>query len=105
MRKYISLLLLLLFLSPTIISSSVTLMGHSHEVCTEDGIHHHDIKEECDFCLFNTLNKSTFFQLQTNNTKQKIISEKNIKPFYSIYLFNEIGFSFTKRGPPIVVNS
>ena len=100
MRKYISLLLLLLFLSPTIISSSVSLMGHSHEVCTEDGIHHHDQIIECELCLFNNINSKTFSQL--------LNEYQNFENYYShiynsneiVYLFKLLTLSKYKRGPP-----
>jgi len=53
MRKLVSAFLLIIFLIPTIVNSSVVLFGHVHEVCTEDGIHYHDHEQECQVCLIS----------------------------------------------------
>ena len=75
-------------------------MGHSHEVCTEDGIHHHDQIIECELCLFNNINSKTFSQL--------LNEYQNFENYYTniynsneiVYLFKLLTLSKYKRGPP-----
>ena len=100
MKRQISILFLALLLSPTIISSSITLMGHSHEVCTEDGIHHHDQIIECELCLFNNINAKKFSQLlnEYQNFENYYIHIYNSNDI--VYLFKLLTLSNHKRGPP-----
>ena len=56
MRKITSILLLTLFLLPDLSHSLSNFFGHSHEICTEDGIHYHENENDCITCIISTKN-------------------------------------------------
>ena len=101
MIKYISILFLFLLLSPSIIESSLFLIGHSHEVCTEDGIHYHDQVDQCDLCLFNSINLKSFAKTLSydSNRGDYYINTFSINEI--VYLSKQLFFSFLERGPPL----
>ena len=51
MKKQISILFLALLLCPILFESGNSFFGHQHEICSADGIHYHEITNDCPQCL------------------------------------------------------
>ena len=47
MKKQISILFLALLLSLVLFKSVNSFFGHQHEICSADGIHYHEITNDC----------------------------------------------------------
>ncbi len=100
LRKALSCFLFFVFIIPSGFGFVSTLDAHSHELCSEVGIHKHETHIECSICSFNNINESTFifycyyvFKTKTVDTQPKIIDE-------IVYLSSRFEISFRKRPPP-----
>lgn len=103
MQRYISLIVLVLLLAPSLVQLSHVIHEEheGHEVCiSKDEQHFHEYELDCDTCTFH-LNNFTVHTLTTIPlvTFTEIISPKGF--FYSFK--NTSTTSFHLRGPPASV--
>ena len=103
MKKQISILFLALFLSPVLFESGNSFFGHQHEICSADGIHYHEITNDCPQCMTSKIKLAVYF---INNSEDILsISFSKIKNNYSqqlsVYKINLID---SQRGPPSLIS-
>ena len=103
MKKQISILFLALFLSPVLFESGNSFFGHQHEICSADGIHYHEITNDCPQCMTSKIKLAVYF---INNSEDILnISYNKIKNNYSqqlsVYKINLID---SQRGPPSLIS-
>ena len=103
MKKQISILFLALFLSPVLFESGNSFFGHQHEICSADGIHYHEITNDCPQCMTSKTKLGVYF---INNSEDILnISYNKIKNNYSqqlsVYKINLID---SQRGPPSLIS-
>ena len=103
MKKQISILFLALFLSPVLFESGNSFFGHQHEICSADGIHYHEIINDCPQCMTSKIQLGVYF---INNSEDILnISYNKIKNNYSqqlsVYKINLID---SQRGPPSLIS-
>lgn len=100
--KYISLILVLAILTPSLVKVLHAFEDHNHEVCTEKSTTHlHELDLECEFYKFklnNTFSLSSFeIDLLVNkNNRQSFSSSYN---FIGLYIISQNYL----RGPPQIV--
>ena len=99
MKKQISILFLALLLSPVLFESVNGFFGHQHEICSADGIHYHEITNDCPQCMTSKIKLGVYF---INNSEDILnISYNKIKNNYSQQLSAcKINLIDSKRGPP-----
>jgi|TARA_B110000014_G_C20058940_1_gene551333 hypothetical protein len=99
MKKQISILFLALLLSPILFESVNGFFGHQHEICSADGIHYHEITNDCPQCMTSKIKLGVYF---INNSEDILnISYNKIKNNYSQQLSAcKINLIDSKRGPP-----
>ena len=99
MKKQISILFLALLLSPILFDSVNGFFGHQHEICSADGIHYHEITNDCPQCMTSKIKLGVYF---INNSEDILnISYNKIKNNYSQQLSAcKINLIDSKRGPP-----
>ena len=99
MKKQISILFLALLLSPILFESVNGFFGHQHEICSADGIHYHEITNDCPQCMTSKIKLAVYF---INNSEDILnISYNKIKNNYSQQLSAcKINLIDSKRGPP-----
>ena len=103
MKKQISILFLALLLSPILFESVNGFFGHQHEICSADGIHYHEITNDCPQCMTSKIKLAVYF---INNSEDILnISFSKIKNNYSqqlsVYKINLID---SQRGPPSLIS-
>lgn len=103
MKKQISILFLALLLSPVLFESVNGFFGHQHEICSADGIHYHEIINDCPQCMTSKIKLAVYF---INNSEDILnISFSKIKNNYSqqlsVYKINLID---SQRGPPSLIS-
>lgn len=103
MKKQISILFLALFLSPVLFESGNSFFGHQHEICSADGIHYHEVSNDCPQCMTSKIKLGVYF---INNSEDiRNISYNKIKNNYSqqlsVYKINLID---SQRGPPSLIS-
>ena len=103
MKKQISILFLALLLSPILFESGNSFFGHQHEICSADGIHYHEITNDCPQCMTSKIKLAVYF---INNSEDILnISFSKIKNNYSqqlsVYKINLID---SQRGPPSLIS-
>ena len=103
MKKQISILFLALLLSPILFESVNGFFGHQHEICSADGIHYHEIINDCPQCMTSKIQLGVYF---INNSEDILnISYSKIKNNYSqqlsVYKINLID---SQRGPPSLIS-
>lgn len=103
MKKQISILFLALLLSPILFESGNSFFGHQHEICSADGIHYHEITNDCPQCMTSKIKLGVYF---INNSEDiRNISYNKIKNNYSqqlsVYKINLID---SQRGPPSLIS-
>ena len=99
MKKQISILFLALLLSPILFESVNGFFGHQHEICSADGIHYHEITNDCPQCMTSKIKLGVYF---INNSEDILnISYNKIQNNYSQQLSDcKINLIDSKRGPP-----
>jgi len=99
MKKQISILFLALLLSPILFESGNSFFGHQHEICSADGIHYHEVSNDCPQCMTSKIKLGVYF---INNSEDiRNISYNKIKNNYSQQLSAcKINLIDSKRGPP-----
>tara|TARA_B100000959_G_scaffold74739_1_gene79420 strand:+ start:450 stop:761 length:312 start_codon:yes stop_codon:yes gene_type:complete len=99
MKKQISILFLALLLSPVLFESGNSFFGHQHEICSADGIHYHEVSNDCPQCMTSKTKLGVYF---INNSEDILnISYNKIKNNYSQQLSAcKINLIDSKRGPP-----
>ena len=99
MKKQISILFLALLLSPALFESVNSFFGHQHEICNADGIHYHEITNDCPQCMTSKIKLGVYF---INNSEDiRNISYNKIKNNYSQQLSAcKLNLIDSKRGPP-----
>ena len=103
MKKQISILFLFLLLCPILFESGNSFFGHQHEICSADGIHYHEITNDCPQCMTSKIKLAVYF---INNSEDILnISYSKIKNNYSqqlsVYKINLID---SQRGPPSLIS-
>lgn len=103
MKKQISILFLALLLSPILFESGNSFFGHQHEICSADGIHYHEVSNDCPQCMTSKIKLGVYF---INNSEDILnISYNKIKNNYSqqlsVYKINLID---SQRGPPSLIS-
>jgi len=103
MKKQISILFLALLLSPVLFKSVNNFFGHQHEICSADGIHHHEITNDCPQCMTSKIKLGVYF---INNSEDILnISYSKIKNNYSQQLsVCKINLIDSQRGPPSLIS-
>ena len=103
MKKNISILFLALFLSPVLFEFGNNFFGHQHEICNEDGIHYHEIINDCPQCMTSKIKLGLYF---INNSEDILnISYSKIKNDYSQQLsVYKINLIYSQRGPPSLIS-
>jgi len=99
MKKQISILFLALLLSPILFESGNSFFGHQHEICSADGIHYHEVSNDCPQCMTSKIKLGVYF---INNSEDiRNISYNKIKNNYSQQLSAcKLNLIDSKRGPP-----
>ena len=99
MKKQISILFLALLLSPVLFESGNSFFGHQHEICSADGIHYHEVSNDCPQCMTSKIKLGVYF---INNSEDiRNISYNKIKNNYSQQLSAcKINLIDSQRGPP-----
>ena len=103
MKKQISILFLFLLLCPILFESGNSFFGHQHEICSADGIHYHEITNDCPQCMTSKIKLAVYF---INNSEDILnISYSKIKNNYSQQLFvYKINLIDSQRGPPLLIS-
>lgn len=103
MKKQISILFLALFLSPVLFESGNSFFGHQHEICSADGIHYHEVSNDCPQCMTSKIKLAVYF---INNSEDILnISYSKIKNNYSQQLsVCKINLIDSQRGPPSLIS-
>ena len=101
MKKITSILILALLLLPDLSHSVSTFFGHSHDICTEDGIHSEEINSECITCIVSTNNFTDTNQLF--KTQEILIKDKESLFNYDLVVYHSSStFKLYGRAPPIM---
>ena len=103
MKKQISILFLALLLCPILFESGNSFFGHQHEICSADGIHYHEIINDCPQCMTSKIQLGVYF---INNSEDILnISYSKIKNNYSQQLsVCKINLIDSQRGPPSLIS-
>ena len=103
MKKQISILFLTLLLCPILFESGNSFFGHQHEICSADGIHYHEITNDCPQCMTSKIKLGVYF---INNSEDILnISYSKIKNNYSQQLsVCKINLIDSQRGPPSLIS-
>ena len=103
MKKQISILFLALLLCPILFESGNSFFGHQHEICSADGIHYHEIINDCPQCMTSKIQLGVYF---INNSEDILnISFSKIKNNYSQQLsVCKINLIDSQRGPPSLIS-
>ena len=102
MKKITSILILALLLLPDISHSISTFFGHSHEICTEDGIHYHENENDCITCIFSNNNFTDTNQLSKNLNINVECKESLVYLINSVYRKLST-LNLSSRAPPITL--
>ena len=100
LKKVLSYFLFFVFITPSVFEVIKTLEHHSHEECTEDGIHKHEIHIECSICSFNNINESTLLFYSCNDLNAKSIDTQSKGINQIVYLPSRFEICLRKRPPP-----
>ena len=99
MKKNISILFFTVILSPILFEFGNVFVPHQHEICNEDGIHHHEIINDCNLCLLTNSSSENFNLFQ--ETQFKLITNQYLDTYFQAIFYS---FSFSNtfgRAPPI----
>jgi len=100
LRKVLSYFLFFVFITPSVFEVVSTLDAHTHEVCSEVGIHEHETHIECSICSFNNINESAFLYYCYNDFKTKTVVNQPKIIDEVVYLPSRFEICFLKRPPP-----
>ena len=101
-RKFLSTLLVIILLLPTVIEASAILINHKHLVCMEEGIHFHENLPDCHLCLLTKISSEEFLSVDYNSFviiflhDKYIIKDTLLKQLEDLTQF--------KRGPPNILS-
>ncbi len=96
--NYSALLLIVILLSPTIISSIHLFEGHKQDTCNIKNSHIHEKELECSICDFN-LNQNYSISLQDFNFNTISFKKSFIIELYNFKYYHQ-QLPYSLRGPP-----
>ena len=99
MKKNISILFLTAILSPIFFEFGNVFISHQHEICNEDGIHYHEIINDCNSCLLNNATSENFKLFQ--KTEFKLTVNKFLVTYFKVIFYSFITSDTFGRAPPV----
>ena len=99
MKKYYSILFLLIFLTFLV---GDTLTHHQHHEIEEKGFINHENFQECNLCLFSNVNSSSFTNYEFNPHSYLDGYKIYNKDYELVYYNRSFDHSISLRGPPSI---